>query len=201
MTLTDMVNVPSHNLSIVPKGAFYGRGMNGPEMCITDDCTAERTAIQIPNYIYVFFIFSKVGGHGYGIELKKKIGHLSWNMVFTRSKEELEEQYTKLVDCVDSFVQRYPKVLERLETFWERRSEWALSFRVGKIFRHNHTNNYAEAGIRVIKEIVFGRLKAYNLVQMFDFFTMERYYTTRLLDIAHSRFRPGIALAYTNQRM
>ena len=31
----------------------------------------------------------------------------------------------------------------------------------------NHTNNYAEAGMRIIKEIVFGRVKAYNLIQMF----------------------------------
>ena len=27
--------------------------------------------------------------------------------------------------------------------------------------RGNETNNYAEAGIRVLKEIVFGRMKAY----------------------------------------
>lgn len=131
------------------------------------------------------------------MQLVKKI-------VFTRSQKELEEKYTNLIDCdqLDSFAQRYPRVKTRLETFWERRSEWALSYRLGKTFRHNHTNNYAESGIRVLKEIIFGRLKAYNLIQMFDFFTvtMEKYYTSRLLDLAHSRFRPGNTPVYTSQK-
>ena len=62
----------------------------------------------------------------------------------------------------------------------------------------NNTNNYAEAGIRVLKEIIFGRVKAYNLIHMFKFITitMEAYFKNRLLDIAHSRFRPGVALRY-----
>ena len=52
--------------------------------------------------------------------------------------------------------------------------------------------------MRIIKEIVFGRVKAYNLIQMFQFVTiaMEKYFANRLLDMAHSRFRPGIALRY-----
>ena len=29
--------------------------------------------------------------------------------------------------------------------------------------RGNNTNNYAEAGMRILKEIIFGRVKAYNL--------------------------------------
>ena len=52
--------------------------------------------------------------------------------------------------------------------------------------------------MRIIKEIVFGRIKAYNLIQMFQFVTvtMEKYFMSRLLDMAHSRFRPGIAMRY-----
>ena len=70
------------------------------------------------------------------------------------------------------------------------------SHRLVKTMRGNHTNNYAEAGMRIIKEIVFGRIKAYNLIQMFQFITvtMVKYFINRLLDMAHSRYRPGIAL-------
>ena len=66
------------------------------------------------------------------------------------------------------------------------------------MMRGNHTNNYAESGIRILKEIVFGRVKAYNLIQMFELITviMEKYYTNRLLDIAHNRYRPNIALRF-----
>ena len=86
----------------------------------------------------------------------------------------------------------------RLKAFWKRRSEWALSYRVAHFTSGNNTNNYAEAGIRVLKEIIFGRVKAYNLVQMFEFVTvtMDMYYANRLLDIAHSRYKPGLNLRY-----
>lgn len=207
-TITEAINFLK---MVLPKGAFCGRGLNGPKMCITDDCTAERTAIKnnwpdIELYLCIFHYLqswwtwlwdSKQGIHK---EDRPTIMQLVKNMVFTRSNAGLEEQYTKLVDCEHSIVQGYPKVIQRLKVFWERRFEWALSYRMDKLFRHNHTNNYAEAGVRVLKEIVFGRLKAYNLVQMFDFMTvtMEKYYTNRLLDIAHSRFRPGIALRYSS---
>ena len=30
------------------------------------------------------------------------------------------------------------------------------------------TNNYAESGIRILKDIVFQRVKAYNLIQLFE---------------------------------
>ena len=78
--------------------------------------------------------------------------------------------------------------------------------------RGNNTNNYAKAGIRIIKdivfgrvkaynwiikEIVFGRVKAYNLIQFVtSTVTMEMYYMNRLLDMAHSRYRPGLTLHY-----
>lgn len=56
----------------------------------------------------------------------------------------------------------------------------------------------AEAGIRIIKEIVFGWIKAYNVVQMFQFVTdaLEMYYKRRLLSIAHNRFDHYIAVKY-----
>ena len=40
------------------------------------------------------------------------------------------------------------------------------------------TNNYAESGIRILKDIVFKRVKAYNLIQLFEFLTItfEVYY-------------------------
>ena len=64
--------------------------------------------------------------------------------------------------------------------------------------RGNYTNNYPEADMRILKEIIFGRIKAYNLIRMFQFITvtMEKYFINRLLDMAHSRYCPGIALRY-----
>ena len=121
------------------------------------------------------------------------------NMVFARSASELGQKYNALLNTTpDSYSSAYPQLIPRLEQFWDRREEWALSYRVEKIMRGNHTNNYAESGIRILKEIIFGRVKAYNLIHMFEFITviMEKYYTNRLLDIAHSRYRSNIALRF-----
>ena len=68
--------------------------------------------------------------------------------------------------------------------------EWAICYRNSIPTRGNNTNNIAEAGIRIIKDLIFGRIKAYNLVQMFQFVTdaLENYMKRKLLNIAHNRF-------------
>ena len=50
-------------------------------------------------------------------------------------------------------------------------------------------NNYAEAGIRILKDIVFQRIQAYNLVKVFEFIAVmfEMYYECRLLAVAYNR--------------
>ena len=59
-------------------------------------------------------------------------------------------------------------------------------------------NNYAESGIRILKDVVFRRVKAYNLVQLFEFLTVtfELYYERRLLAVAHNRMDRYISLRY-----
>ena len=61
---------------------------------------------------------------------------------------------------------------------WERRREWVVCFRDNAVMRGIDTNNYAESGIRILKDIVFKRVKAYNLIQLFEFLTItfEVYY-------------------------
>ena len=44
-----------------------------------------------------------------------------------------------------------------LEGLVERRTEWAIAFRQGAALRGNHTNNYAEATMNIIKDIVLNR--------------------------------------------
>ena len=43
----------------------------------------------------------------------------------------------------------------------------------------------SEAGVRILKEIVFSRVKAYNLVEMFQFVVdkLETYYPRRILSV------------------
>ena len=46
---------------------------------------------------------------------------------------------------------RYPKFRTYVERLYNRRQCWALCFRDGMMVRNNHTNNYSEAAMRVIK--------------------------------------------------
>ena len=192
--------------------SFYGRGDSGPELFLTDDSAAERAALKAvwPESTLMLCIFHYLQAWWSWLWDKKQniakadrqpIMQLVKGMLFTHSESSLSKRYDGLIKSAgesDSYVYKYPHVLTRFQNFWERRHEWALSYRVNKPMRNNHTNNYAEAGIRVLKEIIFGRVKSYNLIQMFDFIItlMEKYYVNRLLDIAHSRYRPGIALKF-----
>uniref|UniRef100_A0A2S2PJJ0 SWIM-type domain-containing protein n=1 Tax=Schizaphis graminum TaxID=13262 RepID=A0A2S2PJJ0_SCHGA len=62
-------------------------------------------------------------------------------------------------------------------------------FRRDIITRGNNTNNYAEACIRILKEIILNRTKAYNVVALIEFicYVWEEYLILRILDHAHNR--------------
>lgn len=93
---------------------------------------------------------------------------------------------------------KYPKYISYVAGHWGRRKEWALCFRKHLLVRGNHTNNYSEAGIRILKELIFNRVKAYNHVQLFSFITecLELYYTRKLLSVAHNRIDRYISIKF-----
>ena len=57
--------------AVLPTNAFYGRGPQGPEVCITDDSDAERGALrntsQAQHCCYVSFTTCNAGGPGSGM--------------------------------------------------------------------------------------------------------------------------------------
>ena len=197
--------------ALLPSNAFFGRGSRGPLMFITDDCEAEKNALKtvwpesrqllcIFHYLQSWWRWLWDSTHDIPNEKRRPIMNIIRSLVYITSEKDLGKSYEDLTnpDIPNSFVNQYPNLQKHLQSFWKRRSEWALSHRVWDLTRGNHTNNYAEAGIRVLKELIFGRVKAYNLIQMYQFITttMDTYYSSRLLDIAHSRFRPGLSLRY-----
>lgn len=102
------------------------------------------------------------------------------------SKELAEENY--LVAMSSTTGQKYPKWCSRVANYWERREKWCVAWRTA-VHRGHHTNNYSEITVRLFKDIVLARAKAYNAVALVDFVctSMEDYYRRRLLNFAHSR--------------
>ena len=105
-------------------------------------------------------------------------------MVYAQTESALESYYNELLKLPE--VTKYKHFIEHVRSVWDKRHAWAHCYRVNLPTRGNHTNNYAEAGIRILKEIIFSRVKAYNLVQMFSFVheVMEIYYQKKLLSLA-----------------
>ena len=116
--------------------------------------------------------------------------------MYADSEEKLLRLYSEFVKS--AIGKKYPKYLAYVSLHWSRRREWAICYRHNLLVRGNHTNNYAEAGIRILKELIFSRVKAYNLVQMFSFITecMEIYYSRKLLSVAHNRMDRYVSLKF-----
>ncbi|KAH7981277.1 hypothetical protein HPB49_022884 [Dermacentor silvarum] len=83
----------------------------------------------------------------------------------------------------------HPSYVQRVETFLQRECEWVLLYRAGIITRGQNTNNYSEASVRILKDIILSRTKAYNAVALIEFImtNWEKYFETRLL--RHANYR------------
>lgn len=105
--------------------------------------------------------------------------------MYATSEDELLERYNKLL----SFAEKYPTYVSRLKKFFERRAEWTLCDRQQYTTRGHNTNNFAEASIRIIKDIVLCRTKAFNVVALSDFIVnvWENFLSLKLLEFANGR--------------
>ena len=193
--------------SILPENAFNGNSPAvGPSTFITDDSQVERKSLGIvwPDARLLLCIFHYLQawwrwlwGKENAIEKEDRIPIMNCikRLLYSESQEEFDKMYKDMSENESSPFLYYENALKRLQDAHERRSEWAITFRQHELTHGNHTNNFAESGIRIIKDQIFERTKAFNPVQMFQFFTttFELYYERRLLDLAHNRISPSIA--------
>ena len=65
--------------------------------------------------------------------------------------------------------------------------------------RGNYTNHYSKASIRIRKDILFQRNKAWNVVQMFNLLTQTRelYYQRSLISVATNRLDHFVSTRFT----
>ncbi|XP_049518662.1 uncharacterized protein LOC125943411 [Dermacentor silvarum] len=79
--------------------------------------------------------------------------------------------------------------IRRVEAFLCCEKEWVQMYRTNLETRGHNTNNYSEASIRILKDVVLCRTKAFNAVALVEIVvsTWEKYFETRLLRHAHHR--------------
>jgi len=178
---------------------------------MTDDSSAERNAIhsvwpEICLLLCAFHFLQRRwtwlhdGENRIANQHRQILINKVKQLVYADTQQQLKQRYTEFQSC--EVVKQYPRFLAHMQGLWERRKEWAICYRKHLLTRGNQTNNYAEAGIRILKELVFSRVKVYNLVQMFSFVTecLELYYIRSLLSVAHNRIDRYVSLKYQGLR-
>eukprot|EP00102_Acyrthosiphon_pisum_P018293 XP_008189990.1 PREDICTED: uncharacterized protein LOC103311926 [Acyrthosiphon pisum] len=172
---------------------------------MTDDSAAERSALKTlwPSsrlLLCSFHVLQKEWGWLHetkNMVLKEKrlpLMRMFQKVLYAADEVNLNEATSDILNLKDEF----PNFVKRFENYFKRKNEWVLMFRRDIITRGNNTNNYAEACIRILKEIILSRTKAYNVVALVEFicYVWEDYLILRILDHAHNR-RDNIQRNYT----
>ncbi|KAL5239392.1 hypothetical protein ACI65C_006802 [Semiaphis heraclei] len=122
-----------------------------------------------------------------GIQLDDRcpLMRLFQKVMYADNMNDLENSITEIRNVSTKF----NNFVQRFERNFNRKEEVIKLYRLHILYRNHETNNYAEASIRVVKDILLSRTKAYNVVALVDFIVNvgENYFTLRLLDHAHDR--------------
>ncbi|GFW26807.1 SWIM-type domain-containing protein [Trichonephila clavipes] len=103
----------------------------------------------------------------------------------------LEAQSNLLTKC-----EKYPDYTKRFTNFFGAKKEWILFFRNELITRNHNTNNFSEASIRILKDVILCRARAFNVIALCEFFIgiWEDYFTKKF-EFASSR-RLSVTVLY-----
>lgn len=109
--------------------------------------------------------------------------------MYAESHQEAIQCYDKLTQFLNA--KKYNNCEKYFRSWWERRSEWSNAYRKLPQLRGNNTNNYAEANIRIFKDIGVNRVKQYNAIALMQAVTttMEEFYRDRMLKFANNQNR------------
>lgn len=177
-----------------------------PQIIMTDDDSAERNALKVvfPKsrlLLCIFHVTQALWRWLWDLNNKiqkddrKTIMTLFRHVLYAKTTSDAENFMFQLLN--DQTLNKYNNAKAYLEHTWSRREEWCLPFRSDVLHRGNNTNNYCEASIRIFKDIILQRCKAFNICALIDFITgiFENYHKNRLLKFANTRGR-NLTLAY-----
>jgi len=93
-----------------------------------------------------------------------------------RSSSVEQAELTYKEACVSPTSKKYANCRTCLQSHWERRELWCIAWR-GAEMCGNHSNSYEQITVRLYKDIVLYKCKAYNVTALVDFTctVMEKY--------------------------
>ena len=184
--------------SVLPSNAFFGRAESGPYFFMTDDCLAERNALgkAFPDSTTLLCQFHVLWAawrwlwnskSGIPNNSRSHLYNLIRRAVAAKTTDELAETLTRLFD--DETAKEHDRFIVHAQKLVDKSELWSSCYRDDVALRGHSTNNTVESSMRILKEKIFKRLKAFNLVQLVDFLVtrLEQYYERRLVNIANNR--------------
>ena len=181
--------------TILPADAFAEQQF--PSVFVTDDCDAERSALhacwpQAALKLCLFHVAQAVWrwlwaeAHHIAKDDRKQLMMEFRKIMYCCDKDEAENAYAEAISSETAV--DYENFQQYLSGLWARKELWCLAWR-DVHQRGHHTNNFAEVTVRLYKDVVLRRAKAYNVVALVDFTVrvMEEYYRSRLRDFSHGR--------------
>lgn len=180
---------------------IFFKSTSGPTVFVTDDSLSEHMAINEtwPHskiFLCIFHVLQSVWRwlvktKNSVPESKQKVYYEHFrDIMYAKTEDDCKSKYELAVaEAADS-----DSYLRYLNSYWQRKHMWALAYRNTYDTQGHNTNNFSEAVMRILKDKIFCRVKAFNLSQMVDFILTKfvQYYKIRLLDAASNRLRTNI---------
>ncbi|KAG0444722.1 hypothetical protein HPB47_013458 [Ixodes persulcatus] len=169
-------------------------GAHAPQTFMSDNSAAEKAALQA-----TWPEANQLLCHFHVAQAEWRWLQAARNNVSRDERRELMIAFQKIMyatssdelDCAIEELRQMPHrgYVARVEAFLERKTEWVLLYRLAITTRGHNTNNFAEATIRILKDVVLCRRKAYNAVALVDLVASvwESYFERRLLTHANNR--------------
>ena len=187
--------------SVLPDKAFYGRGVDkGPQCIMTDDCDAERLSLAQawPDAVLLLCVFHVLQAMWTWLwDSKHKIEHkdkqilliLFRNVLYAETDSELSDKLEDLY--ADDTVNKYPQFFHHLQKHTlPKIKAWSVQRRIAECLPTNshNTNNLVESSFRYVKDIMFNRLRAFNMTEMLSIvLDRSEWYVNKVIDAANDR--------------
>lgn len=166
--------------------AFYGQKY--PLVFMTDDSCAERQALQqvFPKSTLLLCAFHVCQALWRWLwDTKHKINQFERQSLMTKFRDVLFDFYEEnaLIGIEELCAHSNKLFADHMIKLKNRIKEWAICYRKDLNIHGQNTNNIVESSIRIFKDIVLERCKAFNAAALVDFVfeVLENYHTRRLI--------------------
>lgn len=164
-----------------------------PKIFLTDNSEAEILALNkiFPNSLTLLCIFHVLQAvwrwlwdskHGIPKEDRQNLMHSFRKILYSRTYQDAEKAFYDISST------KYENWVKYVEGYWQFKEKWCLAWR-SEDSKGHYTNNFCEVSIRLFKDNILCRVKAYNVIALIDTISLvlEKFYKSKLREFSNSR--------------